>query len=472
MSGNAFKLRAKCPPGTVPVNTAAPVISGTATIGQTLAVSAGTWSNSPTGYAYQWKRDGSNISGATSSTYVLVTADGGTTVSCVVTATNASGSASASATGVSVSAPSYDDGSSVAKSGAAQHPHALDLSSGTNEFGVSMTMRPSWNVAGVDYRVGPSSTQVYKALGVDALPSNVSYNSTTKFVYVDPAASTVLDGWDLTGYTILGSQGSGTLTITNNKWVQTNTAQMAFYVDNAVNSGLVEVAFNDLDCNKVNTGSGSIVHRKNGGPSRTYVHHNYVKNAGSDFVNNIHDFDDTRIVYNVLKDFCWLAANHSDGWQEITFDAIRTMSGVVFRGNLIIQSAADPVSHLPGFFNSILSHGDGAAGCVLNDTYMDHNTIIGIGITGHDSPAGYVGVCAFGCILQGFGFTPEGKTNGLYVNNNYVYTDYNPSDTPNQQGFYSQPWKIQKTATANISNVAITTNYQMRDGSSLETISF
>src|SRR5207244_3441828 len=42
--------------GNVPVNTAAPVISGTAQVGQTLATSNGAWTNNPTSYAYQWNR--------------------------------------------------------------------------------------------------------------------------------------------------------------------------------------------------------------------------------------------------------------------------------------------------------------------------------------------------------------------------------------------------------------------------------
>ena len=76
-----------------PVNTVAPVASGTLTVGSTLSCTTGTWTNSPT-YTYQWQRGGANISGATSSTYVTVSADGGTSVGCLVTGTNASGSAS------------------------------------------------------------------------------------------------------------------------------------------------------------------------------------------------------------------------------------------------------------------------------------------------------------------------------------------------------------------------------------------
>ena len=78
----------------IPANTAAPVASGSLTVGSTLSCTQGTWTNSPTSYAYQWQRGGANISGATSASYVTVSADGGTSVGCLVTATNAAGSAS------------------------------------------------------------------------------------------------------------------------------------------------------------------------------------------------------------------------------------------------------------------------------------------------------------------------------------------------------------------------------------------
>ena len=84
-----------------PVNTALPVISGTATQGQMLSATTGTWTNSPTGYGYQWQRcdsagiNCSNISGATSGTYALVNADDGHTIRVAVTATNPYGSGAA-----------------------------------------------------------------------------------------------------------------------------------------------------------------------------------------------------------------------------------------------------------------------------------------------------------------------------------------------------------------------------------------
>jgi hypothetical protein len=91
-----------------PVNTQAPLITGTAEQGDTLSVSNGTWSNNPTGYRYVWEScnsSGANcasIGSATSSSYALSAADVGRTIACVVTATGAGGSASVTTTKTSV----------------------------------------------------------------------------------------------------------------------------------------------------------------------------------------------------------------------------------------------------------------------------------------------------------------------------------------------------------------------------------
>ena len=88
-----------------PTNTAAPAISGQTVQGQTLSTSNGSWNGSPTSYAYQWQRCSgscSNISGATSSTYTLQSADVGDKIDVVVTATNAGGSTPATSAATSV----------------------------------------------------------------------------------------------------------------------------------------------------------------------------------------------------------------------------------------------------------------------------------------------------------------------------------------------------------------------------------
>ena len=74
------------------LNSSPLVIDNTAPIlAATIHCTAGTWSDAPASYAYQWKRNGSPISGATTLTYTVVAADDGTSLQCVVSATNAAG---------------------------------------------------------------------------------------------------------------------------------------------------------------------------------------------------------------------------------------------------------------------------------------------------------------------------------------------------------------------------------------------
>jgi hypothetical protein len=88
-----------------PVSQQPPVISGTAIRGDTLTCSTGTWTNSPTAFAYQWLRNGTAIPGATAATHTLVEADVGAQITCRVTASNAGGSNSRTSAAVTPTAP-------------------------------------------------------------------------------------------------------------------------------------------------------------------------------------------------------------------------------------------------------------------------------------------------------------------------------------------------------------------------------
>src|SRR3954451_17097138 len=85
-----------------PTNSAAPTISGTPQVGQTLTASPGTWNSQTTpAFTYQWERcdtAGNNcaaITGATAQTYSVTNDDANHTIRVVVKATNPSGSGSA-----------------------------------------------------------------------------------------------------------------------------------------------------------------------------------------------------------------------------------------------------------------------------------------------------------------------------------------------------------------------------------------
>jgi hypothetical protein len=89
---NAWALANVTPP---PVNTVAPVISGSAEVGANLTSTTGTWSFSPTSFAYQWRANTTAIANATANVFTLTSTQLGANITCNVTATNIAGSATA-----------------------------------------------------------------------------------------------------------------------------------------------------------------------------------------------------------------------------------------------------------------------------------------------------------------------------------------------------------------------------------------
>jgi hypothetical protein len=86
-----------------PTNFFVPTISGTKRVGGELICAPGGWTAVPAAtFTYKWQREGTDISGATSSTYVPVKADKKTEVRCEVTGTNSAGSASAFSAAVTI----------------------------------------------------------------------------------------------------------------------------------------------------------------------------------------------------------------------------------------------------------------------------------------------------------------------------------------------------------------------------------
>jgi hypothetical protein len=98
-------------PSTAPQNTARPTITGDARVGQELTAEDGTWTNTPTTFAYQWERcDIDSIScvavaGANGKTYGVRTADLGYRLRVNVTARNSGGSGSAVSNPTAIVAP-------------------------------------------------------------------------------------------------------------------------------------------------------------------------------------------------------------------------------------------------------------------------------------------------------------------------------------------------------------------------------
>lgn len=90
--------------GAEPLNTVAPVISGTPQSGQVLTCTQGTWTGAAA-FAFQWRRNGVVIAGEVAATHTVAPADEGKVVDCYVTATNTFGKATAVAAEVVVPVP-------------------------------------------------------------------------------------------------------------------------------------------------------------------------------------------------------------------------------------------------------------------------------------------------------------------------------------------------------------------------------
>jgi hypothetical protein len=128
------------PPPAAPENKSLPTISGTTVLGHVLSAGVGSWSGSPTSYAYKWQRcnaDGTECSTVTSAagTYSLGSGDVGHTLRVVVSAKNAGGttaatsSASAVVTAPAPAAPT--DSSPPTISGSTVEGSVLSAAKGT-----------------------------------------------------------------------------------------------------------------------------------------------------------------------------------------------------------------------------------------------------------------------------------------------------------------------------------------------------
>jgi len=146
----------------LPVNTALPVITGATTIGSLLSSTTGTWTGPPTGYAYQWKRGGVAIGGATASTYTLVNADNGTTITVTVTASNAIGSTAATSAGTAISNLPVNTVLPVISGGTAA---AISTTDGTWTGPPTITFTYQWKRNGAN--IGGATASTYSIVAAD-----------------------------------------------------------------------------------------------------------------------------------------------------------------------------------------------------------------------------------------------------------------------------------------------------------------
>ncbi len=102
-----YRVRAE---GFAPTISVAPTLSpsGSQITGTVITCGTGTWSSQGSIFNYKWKRNGVDITGATSNTYTIQAIDAGTTITCDVQNQNAFGKSAYVGTSNSVSATAVD----------------------------------------------------------------------------------------------------------------------------------------------------------------------------------------------------------------------------------------------------------------------------------------------------------------------------------------------------------------------------
>lgn len=175
-----------------PRNTAPPTISGAPQVGQTLTANNGTWTGQqPLTFTYQWRRCDTNgaacsdIGGATARTYVLTTADQGTTLRVRVTARNVAGTASAT------SAPTAVVGRAEAPGGTTVSINDVSLPNRLIIDGVSFSPQPLRSRRTFTARFHVSDSRNHSVMGALVFVVAMPFGTTT----TPPEAATGADGW-------------------------------------------------------------------------------------------------------------------------------------------------------------------------------------------------------------------------------------------------------------------------------------
>jgi hypothetical protein len=181
-----------------------PTVSGSAAIGGTLTANPGNWGPAPVDLAYQWKRNGTAIAGATGSSYVVTSADSGTALTVSVTGTKygyTTATRTSSATQVGLPLQTLMPTPTI--TGSTTVGSTLTANPGTWDSGVTLSYQ--WKKNGGTYISGATAkTYVLKAsdagatLTVSVTGTKTGYSPATK---TSATTAAVTNGAVITGAT-------------------------------------------------------------------------------------------------------------------------------------------------------------------------------------------------------------------------------------------------------------------------------
>jgi len=257
------------PPPPAPSNTAVPTISGTAQQGNALTTSNGSWTNSPTSFTYQWQSCNasgascSDISGATSSSYTLTTADVGQTVVSVVTASNAGGSDSqASGASAVIAGPTVPPSTNSIWPASAVPATITASDSAAVELGLKFQSTVSTTVTGVQFYKSPTNTGTH---------TGSLWSSTGRLLDTVTFTNETASGWQQANFATPVAIAANTTYVVS---YHTNVGSYSDDTGYFENQGVVTGSLQALS-NTAAGGNGVYAYGPSAFPSQTYEASNY-----------------------------------------------------------------------------------------------------------------------------------------------------------------------------------------------------
>jgi hypothetical protein len=343
------------------------------------------------------------------------------------TGSSSTGSSSAGSSSAGSSA-TLNDGSAAAAGGPAQFPTILNVYGGTNarnkDLIAGKQYQPPWNVAGVDYAVGPKQGTVFKdgtnASLVAAIPAgsgSVSLSAGQVHIDVGSAGNVItIDSFDFTGLAnimdasggnsmfLISGGGGGAVVIQNCKMRMSGNAagpRSTFIKLDASLVGTVTFQYCDMDLNGEaigsnaanNFGSGPnpwssfIVESASAATAQNYLY-NYIHNGvyGGLAPNASPSSDATQpvtIKYNVFayNNYQWTPA----GAPQSHFDPIIWYGGLdagtalTIQFNTFYQPEVDQNGKQIGFINGMVRIGDTSTQGFAGSADLGWNTFVAPG---------------------------------------------------------------------------------------------
>ena len=230
---------------------------------------------------------------------------------------------------------------------------------------------PSWQVAGVNYAVGPQSTPTGNPATISM--SGVSVNTQTHVITVS-GSNVTLSGYDFSlngGWQIDVASGANNLTITNNYFkVGANGLQP---IVAATGAGNITLEYNTIDGGGLGVGGNQPDILFTAGQGAT-VEYNYFLNAPQDGM-NFYQTGNYTVMYNLFSTGSFYSSAHADWIQTYSY-AGGTIQSLTVEYNTVYQPAAN-ASGWPGTMNSFVRIGDEAGTAVQSSPGLQYNNRLG-----------------------------------------------------------------------------------------------